>query len=167
MIFIGIDPGIAGAVAIMLNEATISITDCPATTVEMSTILYPFRGATNVRVALEEVPKVINRRATPSEQKRGIKFVMVPATELRMNYGEWRGILTAHRIPFETVPPKKWQSILDGAKKKGTKFRAFDMAQRLYPNAELKGPRGGVKYGRSDALTMAEWLKRQYKAIDL
>ena len=165
MIFIGIDPGLDGAVAAIDDTAypgeTVRITNCPKTIKDMVAILRPYRFIRQmVRVCLEEVPKVIRRPATFTERKRGLKVVVVPATELRRNYGEWRGILAALEIPFECVPPKKWQSIVDGPKKTKIKGRVFDMAQRLYPQAVLHGPKGGKKDGRSDALVMAEYMRR-------
>lgn len=57
------------------------------------------------------------------------------------NYGMWLGILTALKIPFEEIPPAKWQAGLKlrvrgmdyNIKKRALK----EAAQKRFPNAQL------------------------------
>jgi len=75
------------------------------------------------------------------------------------NYGIWRGILAAFEIPFYTVGVHQWQKGV--IQKAQDKKPALAAASRLFPTAELYGPRGGGKDGRADALLIAHWCRRQ------
>ena len=75
------------------------------------------------------------------------------------NYGIWRGILAAFEMPFYTVGVQQWQKGV--IQKAQDKKPALAAAARLFPSAELYGPRGGGKHGRSDALLIAHWCRRQ------
>jgi len=57
-----------------------------------------------------------------------------------------------------TVTPKVWQKFIGvTAKGKAIKKEVAKIAQRLYPNAELHGKRGGLLDGRADALMIAHY----------
>ena len=75
------------------------------------------------------------------------------------NYGIWRGVLSAFEIPFYTVGVHQWQKGV--IQKAQDKKPALAAASRLFPSAELYGPRGGGKDGRADALLIAHWCRRQ------
>ena len=78
---------------------------------------------------------------------------------------------------IEYVQPKVWQKacgitfkyplLADTATKaKWRKNWTATVAQDLYPNAELHGPKGGLKDGRADALMIAHYLKLKYGEKD-
>jgi crossover junction endodeoxyribonuclease RuvC len=75
------------------------------------------------------------------------------------NYGIWHGILAALQIPFYIARPAQWQKGV--IKKAQDKKPAVAAAARIFPGAELHGPRGGAKDGRADALLIAYWCRRQ------
>ena len=77
------------------------------------------------------------------------------------------------QIPIDKVRPKEWQKFIGlvtpthlsgpaNASKRKTyiKKEVATIASRLYPTAELKGPKGGLLDGRSDALMIAHYAAR-------
>ena len=74
-------------------------------------------------------------------------------------FGVYKGVLTALQIPFEIVHPKKWQKVYSIAKK--TKEQSYAIASQLFPLVNFLGKKGAIKDGRSDAILMAEYGRRQ------
>lgn len=60
--------------------------------------------------------------------------------------------------PIVMVRPQKWQKAFGIGK--DTKGDSVSTAARLFPSAELYGPKGGAKDGRADALLLAEYGRR-------
>lgn len=163
MIYIGIDPGeVDGAIAIFeivrdcgigdIFHQSIQIYDCPKTHQEMKGLFQDFYPG-KVRVAIEKASKTIHIG----------KKTYHATTVLWGNYQAWLMACVCLGFKHEIVPPRKWQSkICDGNKKLSTKVRAWEAACRLYPEAIplLKGKRGAKKFGRSDAVCIMEWARR-------
>jgi hypothetical protein len=60
------------------------------------------------------------------------------------------------------VQPKAWQrGVGVTAKGKDIKQNVADLANKLYPDAELYGPKGGLLDGRADALMIAHYIYLQ------
>lgn len=79
-----------------------------------------------------------------------------------MGYGMWRMACAALAIPYQLVHPATWKkAVLAGAPK--SDGSELVIAGQLYPAAatELRGPRGGIRDGRVDALLIAHWLRSQ------
>lgn len=147
MIFIGIDPGNSGAAAVIDERMSIiGLFDWPGDEVQAAGLLRSMRLMKTSHAAIEKV------HAMP---KQGVVSVFKFGT----NYGIWKGILAAMEIPFHEVTPRAWQKgVISKARDKKPSIAA---AMRLFPSAELVGPRGGTKDGRADALLIAYWLLRQ------
>ena len=75
------------------------------------------------------------------------------------NFGTWKGILAACGVPFLEPKPQQWQKGL--VKKTDGKKANMAVAGRMFPAAEIYGPRGGEKDGRADALLIAYWRSLQ------
>lgn len=157
-IYIAIDPGATGAVAIItegVQTEDIKIIDCPPTIAEMATIIRPYHYYTTGRK-----PKAIIEKVNPF-----FKSSAKSAFTFGGNFFAWQAILACFLIPYDFVTPRKWQgAIFDSAKKLDhTKKQAFERATRLFPNLgiELRTPRGRILDGRCDALLLAEYLRRQ------
>jgi len=156
---VGIDPGFDGAVAI-INDGEVTIYDTPYTTTkvngkkrklydveEMAHILKQLVGEEDCHVYLEKVH---------SMPKEGV----VGAFSFGEGFGIWKGILSALEIPYTLITPQEWKGHMIkevGAQKSISCF----VAQQLFPNAQLFGPRGGGLDGRGDALLMAEYCRRK------
>ena len=151
MLFLGIDPGQTGALAVINQSREIlMLEDWPgdehqaALLVSTATVIDISESLT---AALEKVS------AMP---KQGVSSMFKFGT----NFGIWKGILAAFMIPFEEVRPQAWQKGV--ISKAQDKKPALAAAGRMFPKAELTGPRGGGKDGRADALLIADYARRQF-----
>ncbi len=152
-IYIGIDPGATGAMAIINEVGNIQIIDCPPTVAEMADIIRQLNPNIHTH------PKAMIEKVNPF-----FKSSAKSAFTFGGNFFAWQAILACFQIPYEFVTPRKWQAVMfDSAKKLGdTKQQSFERVTRLYPNldAELKTPRGKILDGRCDSLLLATYLKR-------
>lgn len=75
------------------------------------------------------------------------------------NFGFILGLLTACRIPYQLVRPQVWKKEFGCTSDKNT---SIEVAQRLYPNADLYRTARCTKPhdGRAEALLMAEYARR-------
>jgi len=151
LIFIGIDPGAIGAIAFIDPlQNIIQLRDWPGDELQAAQIVILGKlmcGDSNLKGAIEKV------HSMPGQ---GVRSMFSFGT----NFGIWRGILATLEIPFLLPAPQTWQKgILHKAQDQQPKLAA---AGRMFPGAELYGPRGGGKDGRADALLIADWCRRQF-----
>jgi len=148
MIYIGIDPGASGAIAAITDDGGIVfLEDFPGDEGQVANMVYHLSKIGRSTAALEKVS------AMPGQ---GVTSMFKFGT----NYGIWMGALASFKIPFVLVRPQQWQKGM--ISKAQDKKPALAAASRLFPSAELYGPRGGGKDGRADALLIAEWCRRKY-----
>lgn len=139
MILIGIDPGASGGVAIFdANTNQIELFKCPETETEIAH-LFRFIVSERARALIEKV------HAMPGQ---GVTSMF----SFGRNYGFLRGCLIAFQIPFDEIPPQRWQKAL-GCLTKGDKNVSKAKAQQLYP--KLK-----ITHATADALCILEYLRR-------
>ena len=146
MYIIGIDPGKTGGVAVIdlrTNEA----------------IVYDMPTITEFAELMRELQSNVLRCFIEKQQVYPGQGI-VSSGNLMRHYGELLGVLTALKIPFEEVPPKRWQSVIHGSKhwkktKKERKRASIDKARQLFPYLEI-----GKKDGRAEALLIAEYGRR-------
>lgn len=169
MIYIGIDSGEDGAIAVI--ETTIEpphihnhlmrieIYDCPKTLQERRDLLESILHMENPNFSRHEYVVAAIEKASRTIR---IGNKTYHATVLWGNYQAWLMALVCLDIRHDKVPARRWQTILDKNKKLTVKERAREAACGLYPEAIplLKGKRGAKKFGRSDALMIAEWARR-------
>lgn len=150
MIFVGIDPGITGAVAI-IDGGNIVFHDTPTIQTkngkktktefmpsEMADILATQKGC---HVFIEKVG------AMPGQ---GVTSMF----SFGKGYGIWIGILAALKIPYTFTTPQAWKKhLMQGMKDKDA---ARIRAQQLYPCATKELSRK-KDIGRADALLIAEY----------
>jgi len=186
MIYIGIDPGISGCVAVLDGDG-VQFHETP--TIEgkaktkskvtgkakvrrlydepgMAAILRPYISAAT-RLAIEQV------NAMPKTDPKSGNVMTMGATSMfnfGMGFGIWLGILAALGIPHVRVHPNRWKRVVlaDAPRMDSA---AVAVAGRLYPAAaaQLRGPRGGLNMGRADALCLAHYatlLDRAATAIE-
>jgi len=150
MIFIGIDPGKTGAVCVLSQDGEIELIDWHDIIV-LDLVDIKARHGDDVCCALE-VQHAMPKQGLVSTFKTGF------------GYGQYYGALQALGIAFETVRSQDWMRGLNIPAKLELKVRKRKIAevmQNKYPTAELHGPRGGLKDGRSDALAIADYLRRR------
>lgn len=148
MLFIGIDPGKSGALAI-IDEA-----GCVTTAVfdEAAYVEYlDGVDAGNAVVCLEHVG------ARPGQ---GVTSMF----HFGENYGWIQGVLRAKRIPYQTVTPVKWKREFGLSKDKGASVQA---CQRLFPRVSLlANERCRVAHdGIAEAVLLAEYARRHFGGL--
>ena len=151
-IFIGIDPGKNGGVAV-INEITnhepVISFRCPKTPKEMALSLMATIPVDvsfdNVRVLIEHV------HAMPSNG-------VVSMFSFGQNLGHWEGILGAFEFTPEYAGPRTWMQHYDckpRMDKKDRKRYLRGLAEELFPNIKMT-------FNVSDALLIANYNKEIY-----
>jgi len=153
MLTIGIDPGSNGAIAVLdsLNPDSIALLDLKKHSIfEISSWLtsryknIEYEEEAIVKIWVEDIHSMYGMSA-------------------KSNFGFGRNlgiVLTISEMLTGVTPgmvaPKVWQKYIGvTAKGKAIKRQVANIAQYLYPQAELHGKKGGLLDGRSDALMIA------------
>lgn len=142
MIYIGIDPGKDGAIA-LIHEKGISV--------------YPFSqdglidimtelDVTKCKCVLEHVHAMPGNGATSM-------------FNFGMNFGFIQGVLQSFEMSYELVPPQKWKKEFSVTSDKNT---SIAVAKRLFPKVDLRKTERCKKDhdGMAEALLMAEYARR-------
>lgn len=144
MIYLGIDPGKSGALAIIYEDGT-------HREIVFNETDYMFElmalSGKKCKCVLESV------HSMPGDSKRG-------AFSFGENFGYIKGLLKAFRISYELVPPQKWKKEFSVTADKNT---SIEVAERLFPDSDFrrtercKSPHDG----KCEALLMAEYGRRK------
>lgn len=138
MIYVGIDPGKSGGVAWVDGLGLSAL--AKKTPASLGDIWDLFkRGPRPARAVIEFVH---------SSPQMGVKS----AFTFGEGYGAWLMALTAARIPYSVITPRRWQTALgclSGGDKNVTKARA----QALFPALT-------ITHAIADALLIAEYCRR-------
>ena len=156
MIYIGIDPGLHGAIAVLSSEGElVEIIDAPVTNIGTkgkvknvyveSSIVSFFEKYKDAIVGIEK-QQAMTKQGVTSTFQTGYGF------------GMYIGMISALHMPTHIITPQKWKKeMMYGMGKE--KSASCIKAQQLFPNAELFTPRGRALDGRADALLIATYLK--------
>ena len=152
MIFIGIDPGITGAVAI-INGNSVILHDTPTIQTKngkkTKTEFMPSEMA-DILAAQKSCHVFIEKVGAMPGQ--GVTSMF----SLGKGYGIWIGIIAALKIPHTFTTPQAWKKhLMQGMKDKDA---ARIRAQQLYPSATKELSRK-KDTGRADALLIAAYGK--------
>jgi crossover junction endodeoxyribonuclease RuvC len=144
MIYLGVDPGKSGAIAAVRNSYT-EVRKLSETEADISSWV---EYIANLGGVLGGVDKFAILEQVHSMPKQGV----ASSFKFGASYGFCRGLLIAHKIPFETVTPSKWQAVMK-CRTKGDKNVTKARAQELFP--DLK-----ITHATADALLLAEYCRR-------
>ncbi len=162
-IFVGIDPGLHGAIAFIYPDGTtIEVFDTPITQIvknrrnrnvyepaRLWSLLDTQRQVHQLSVALEDVQPMPTFGASNFSFGAGVAY--------------WEMALVGHKIPYEMVRPQVWKKEI-GIPARSDKNKSRLVAARLYPQYRELFER--VKDdGRADALLIAHWLKSKSRVI--
>ena len=169
IIFVGVDPGISGAIAILNPEINeVRFFDAPTLEVVVNkkrkNVLDAYAMVRILRdinvqaaVANVEVSVAIEKvQAMPGGGERSMGATS--AFSFGMGFGLWLGILAALEIPHQQVHPATWKSrVMSGMGKE--KDASRQVAMQHYPRA-AKDLNLKKHHGRADALLLARyaWL---------
>lgn len=152
----GIDPGIKGAVGLVGDYLGVKVVDTPTFTSPKGRPEYDVQGMYKLLSDLRrDYPGI---RGVLEKVGAFPKNGSVGNFKLGYGYGLWAMALAALEIPHVLVHPIRWKkAVLDGAPK--TPQGECAVAVRLYPTAStiVRGPKGGLKEGRVDALLLAHY----------
>jgi len=147
---VGIDPGKKGGVAFVSTDLA-------------SVEVFPMQDTSTLADLFRERRSEIYRCFVEKQQvfpKQGA----VSSGNLMKHYGEILGILTALQIPFEEVPPKRWQAFIHGTKhkkrpRKEKKKMSIAKAKQMFPGVKFKGD------GEAEALLIAEYGRKTLAGV--
>lgn len=156
MIFIGIDPGLTGALAAVDSDGeVVGVLDTPSVwattgkkrrrqydTPEMVRAIARLKGTNAALVAVEHVGPM---------PKQGVTSTF----SFGYGYGLWIGIATTFNLPLERPTPQRWMREMLHGMPRGKQASVLK-ADALFPEVDL--PKS--KHGRADALLIAEWARR-------
>ena len=155
MLFIGIDPGQSGALAVIGDDFVETVIPFSESAYRKTLLdLDAKRVMSDVKLfAVVEHVGPMPKQGVSSTFKFG------------MNFGWIQGLLCAIGVPFELVRPQKWKKMFSCTSDKNT---SIDVAQRMFPSVPLFAtPRCRKPHdGMAEALLMAEYARRIWQAGD-
>jgi len=153
MVYVGIDPGKHGGIAVV-NEVgrVLEAVEMPPTERDILDVLERLGAPEEARAVLERVW---------SSPQMGV----ASAFTFGRGYGALRMALTAARVPFDEVTPAKWQAamgVLQPGARLGKKDKNISKrrAQQLFPTLT-------ITHAISDALLIAEYCRRTFVNLKL
>lgn len=166
MKYIGIDPGVSGALCVLDGDTKdVQFFDTPTLQIKSGkktrnvqdphtivSILQVVSANEDVIVTIEKV------QAMPGRDEQGEASRSMGATSafnFGFGFGMWIGIITALCLPMQQVHPMTWKkSVMMGMGKE--KDASRQKAMQLYPKA-AKDLQLKKHHGRADALLIAHW----------
>jgi len=167
-IFVGIDVGITGAVAVLNPETNdVRFYDNPVLEVMVGKKFKNVPDSHQMAVILEDIAadaegnenllvSIENVQAMPGGGERSMGATS--AFSFGMGFGMWLGVLAALRLPHQRIHPAMWKSrCMKGFGKE--KDASRQVAMQHYPRA-AKDLNLKKHHGRADALMLARygWL---------
>ena len=152
-IYVGIDPGASGGIAVIEVEGSSEIVSTwaysPEKIVNTCFEIADTAGELKVIACLEKVG------AMPGQ---GVTSMF----NFGKNVGFIEGVLSANYIPYQTVPPQKWKKEYSISSDKN---KSVEVCKRLFPNVNLKATERCKKDhdGMAEALLMAEYARRNLR----
>lgn len=162
-VYVGIDPGQAGGIAV-LNRAgeIVAVTPMPPTETDIADVFADLierlgGDTTDVFAVIERVH---------SMPKQGV----ASSFKFGMGYGGLRMALVCNDIPFEDIPPQSWMKVLSipsikNQTKGEQKEKLRAKAQQLFPKADVWKLGKGKQMAVADALLLAEYCRRKRLGI--
>lgn len=147
MIYIGIDPGKDGAMALIDPEQGIEQ-------------IFPFDRKVYAD-ALSEISYFPRECICCLERVGAMPGQGVTSMfKFGENFGFIQGLLTAYSIPYELVTPQRWKKVFGVTKDKNS---SIDVCKRLFPSVKLRRTNRckADHDGMAEALLMAEYARRR------
>ena len=166
MLYIGIDPGVGGAIAAVNSKGRLyRIWDTPVTEVKKGKKKQRQYLIASMAELLRSIPqdriRVVGLELVHAMPKNG----SVANFALGRGSGLWEGVVCGVGLPLEHVTPQAWKKELLGQGAGGDKSASIVRAQQVYPQA--------VKYltrkkddGRAEALLIAEYFRRHFSRMN-
>ena len=159
MTYIGIDPGLDGAVAVIGRGGRPQLFDAPSSTVVKSGKKRRMYDTLAMAAILREyatfhIPPLISLEAVHAMPGQGVTSMF----SMGYGFGLWRGIIAAFGLPVELVTPRVWKNKMVGVgtDKEASRLKAIDLFPGVAAQLKLK-----KHHGRAEALLIAEYMRRK------
>jgi crossover junction endodeoxyribonuclease RuvC len=161
-LYLGIDPGLGGAIGWFLDREHLGVRDTPVAVVKASRrdYLVAEMGQMLQTIVFGLCADMAGDVQAAIEMGRGMPGQSSATTWAQARgSGLWEGLLAALRIPYQVVDPNRWKRAV-GLPPGSDKGESRVLAARLFP--ELASSFLRVKDdGRADAMLILEWRRRQ------
>lgn len=168
-VYVGIDPGLSGGIAAIYDNGYsvgggthVNVWQMPENLEGLADILE-FVSYNKVLKRQRNVQAVIEKVGVMPNQGISSAFTF------GQGYGALKMGLVANAIPFEEVPPQKWQkefTISSRKKQKGKlefKKHLRDIARQLYPKLSVWNETQTKQLAIADALLIATYARKVFK----
>ena len=158
-IYIGIDPGWSGAIAIGTNiSKDINIIKCPIDIEGMKNLLQSevynlFKSSYFISVfaVLEKL------HGRGYKEGKGERWSAHSTFRFGTNYGAWLALLSTNNITYKAVDPQAWQKVMLGKFATGkSKIASLDSVYRKHPDLVKKV---GKNHNYADAVNLLDFCK--------
>ena len=171
MNFIGIDPGLHGAVAVVgMDGQFLRVHDTPSVQVtsqgrtrgefdvaRMLSVLGACKiGPTN---RMEVEPWIVALEDPRTAIPFGGRTSGAAIYSIGRGVGLWEMAIASLNMPYQKIRPQEWKQAMVGTKTADQKHLSLVVARRLWPAADLSLAKHD---GRAEALLIAEFYRRQW-----
>ena len=158
MLYIGIDPGLDGAVAYLNDrDNSVILEDTPTLEVRSGKKRKREYNVSEMAhlldVDTEDVIVVLEK--IHSMPGQGVRSMF----SMGEGYGLWKGIISAYHMPLELVTPQAWKKVMMdgmGKEKDASRLKAIQLFPLSASNLSRK-----KDHGRADALLIAAYYRRK------
>ncbi len=160
--FVGIDPGLDGAIAGLVpgeeGEYTLYVDDTPTGKTKGKRLYFPAQMAQALKkFSGGREPPIVFIERVHSMPKQGV----ASSFNFGVGFGLWQGIVAGLNWPVELVTPQAWMKVMMTGQLRG-KDAGRGRAMELWP--EHVNTFGRVKDdGRADAALIAEYGRRSWR----
>ena len=158
MIYIGIDPGKNGGIAVIgyENKLEQNKRKIDVYVYQDDILIKLVKDFAYFRNVLKE-ESICYLEQVHAMPKQGVSSTF----NFGMNFGFIQGVLKAYGIPYELVTPQKWKKEFSCTSDKNT---SIEVCKRLFPGVNLKATERCRKDhdGMAEALLIAEYGRRHY-----
>lgn len=161
--FVGIDPGLGGAIAFVWGDGTRPLVfDTPTLEVKRGRSVKRIHNEAAMAGILRECSNAMHAtiEAVHAMPGNGLRQPSISSMfNFGQGYGTWLGILAALGIAHDRVPPRRWKEVMLAGLIRGEKDNSRMRALQLWPALadELKRKKDD---GRAEALLLAEYGRR-------
>lgn len=165
MLFLGIDPGASGAVALINGDAPATFWDTPVVHIKSGKKTKTEMDAAAAAALLSNIGRdygdsvFVTIEKVNSMPGQGVASMF----SFGKNFGTWLGILAALKIPHQQVSPVSWKKSMMpdmGKNKDASRVKAMQLFPISQRDLYLK-----KHHGRADALLIAEYGRRAIQTI--
>lgn len=154
-IFIGIDPGKSGGIAIIKEDGSYLLIDMPINpNDEISSLMIYQLFCNEIDFNKDQIYCCLEKAQSMPGQ--GVTSVF----NYGQGYGKIKAVLEILKIPYEEIRPLKWKKEFSLDK---DKVKSVSLAQKLFPMEIFVTQRGRLLDGRAEAILLAEYARRNYK----